>query len=663
MRAQATTTTRQAAESARLALALALACAGTACERSRETEPDLGAPRAAPAAAQGAPAPPERSSAAESRSAAAWPAYHDGDLVDEAAARGVDYVNHSGTREKATVLEANGAGVALLDLGRDGDLDLVFAQGLSSLEQAARGQGADLEVFENVGRGKFERRAGPGLSGWWTGLAAGDVDNDGDADLVAAGYGGLELLLQDGQGALARGPAFPLGQAERLAPGEPRAPGAPPLWLTSLALFDADRDGNLDLYACAYLELDPLTPPIGALGEGPLAVPCRWKGYPVFCGPSGMKAQKDRVFEGDGLGHFVDRSAQWLPQQTAAFGLGVAAFDADGDGDTDLYVANDSTPNFLWINDGRGTFQDVAYAAGVALSKDGMAEAGMGVAAADVDRDGRLDLCVTNFSGEPTQLYFGAKVGFKSMTHSLGLLRQTRELLSWGVHLADFDGDGWVELFTANGHVYPQADLPGTGTRYHQPPSLWRLRSGSCEFELTLAAPQAEGSILAGTLGTRSSALGDLDGDGRSDLVLTTIDGPAIVAMNRMGQAAARFALRLEGPVRGEELAGPSAGRSSADALGARVLLIPDWPATEGGGGAQANEADAIGLLREVQTSGSYQACSSPWLEFGLGPCRHVRRVKIQWPSGRQEEFGPFPVGTRVTIKEGTGVLAQEPLQ
>ncbi len=624
------------------------------CGEAPAPAPEPSRPAQQPAATAPSPAPASPS--------ASWIPDRSGDLIDEAELRGVDYVNRSGSRDKSIVLEANGAGVCLLDLGSDGDLDIVFSQGLERFEDVLTKPGADLEIFENDGRGQFRRAEGPQLRGWWTGLAAGDVDNDGDSDLLAAGYGDLVLLLQDASGRLVRGPPIELGFAQRLEYGRAREKGGAPLWLTSLALFDADGDGNLDLYACAYLELDPSDPPRHALGEGALAVPCRWKGYEVFCGPSGMKAQADRLFLGDGRGHFADRSAA-LVDQRAAFGLGVAAFDADGDGDSDLYVANDSTPNFLWINDGSGKFADVALSAGVALSKDGMAEAGMGVAVADVDRDGRLDLCVTNFSGEPTQLYLGADIGFRSLTHRLGLLRETRALLSWGVHLIDFDGDTFPELLTMNGHVYPQADLEGTGTRYHQAPTLWRLVEPNGEFKLTLAQPSAERSLLGKVVGARGSAVGDLDNDGRSDVVVNHIDAKASVVMNRLGRAQRRFALRLEG--RAKSGAPDATGRSAPDeaqggrrtprdAMGARVAVLPEI------GGFFPSE---FALLREVQTSSSFQSSNSPWLEFGLGPCERVREVRVDWPSGHKETFGPFPAGVRATLREGSREVLQEPLQ
>jgi hypothetical protein len=571
-----------------------------------------------------------------------------GDLVDEAAERGLDYVNRSGEPAKATILESNGAGVAALDLGNDGDLDLVFAQGLESIAALASGPGADLEVFRNDGTGRFERAPGPGLSGWWTGLAVGDVDSDGDQDVVAGGFGALQVLLQRPDGTLERAPRgdlLPPGGHGRLIPGEPREAGQPPLWITSLALFDADRDGLLDLFAGHYLDLDPVAPPIGKLGEGPLAIPCRWKGHEVFCGPRGMTPQRDRLLRGRGDGTFEDRSREWLQDEPSGFTLGVLPFDLEGDGDTDLYVACDSVANQLLVNDGRGRFTDVGFSAGVALSPEGAPEASMGLAAGDVDRDGRVDFAVTNFSGEATSLYLGAPSGFDDVTHRAGLHRESRELLSWSTHLADFDGDGWQELFTANGHVYPQADLPDTGTRYGQPATLWRF---SRDLKVERHVPTSERSLFHPALGARGSALGDFDLDGAPDVVLCRIDGPVALGMNRGSSGVHRLALRLLGPLRDEALSGAAVGRTPADGIGTRVTVV-----------LAATGPHPPVQHAEVQTASGYQSASTPWLHFGLGSCERYEEIRIQWPSGRSDRLPGGPADRRLTIREGRGVVEE----
>ncbi|MFO1011766.1 MAG: CRTAC1 family protein [Planctomycetota bacterium] len=622
-------------------LGIFLGLALTACGPDASSECERGATSGAASASAGDVGGPHPAASNEHGAERGLPAE---DLVDEARARGLDYVNRSGEPEKRTILEANGAGVALLDLGNDGDLDVVFTQGLDSLARLASGPGADLEVFENDGRGRFTRAKGPGLSGWWTGLATGDLDGDGDADLVAGGFGDVVVLLQDAHGALVpRGKdavPFPSDPGARLVVGAPRAKGAAPLWATSLALFDADRDGVLDLYVGEYVDLDPLAPPLHALGEGALALPCRWKGHEVFCGPSGLRAQPDRLLLGSGDGSFREASER-LVEQHAGYALGVLAFDADQDGDTDVFVANDSSPNLLWINDGRGTFRDHAYEADVAYSSDGRAQAGMGAATADVNRDGLPDLVVTNFSDEPTELYLGSKTGFARATYTSGLARETKRLLKWSPHFVDLDGDGWSELLQTNGHVYPQADEPNTGTSYAQPTTAWRIGADGKVRALTARGPDSLFAPIA-KQGARGAALGDLDGDGAPDVVVARIDGPCALGMNRMGRAAHRLEVRCEGP----RTPAKEAPRTPRDGRGARVIVVV-------GRGAEEHA-----LYGEVQTAQGYQSASSPALAFGLGAESAYTALRVLWPSGRVDALPGGPANRRVVVREGEGVVS-----
>lgn len=625
---------------ARLLLPVAVAalcgCGGDA----PPTAPSAASSASSPSAAKGPTAAPSATAAPNAAlPTGPEPTREPIDFTEVAAARGLDYVNRSGAPDKPTILEANGAGVALLDLGGDGDFDAVFAQGLATLAQARSGPGADLEVFENDGAAHFARASGPGLSGWWTGLASGDLDGDGNADLVAGAYGDLVALVQR-DGALTRVerdglmPDAGVAPHARLTIGAPRAAGQAPWWTTSIALADFDLDGALDVYAGQYLELDPVAPPLDALGDGPLAVKCEWKELRVFCGPLGMVPQPDRVLRGRGDGRFEDVSSARLPGHVPGYTLAAGAWDLDADGDADVVVACDSSPNLLLENDGRGVLVDRARELGVAVSTEGLAYAGMGVAFGDVDRDGRSDFAVTNFSDQPTQLYAGAraKAGdglgpFACLTWKLGLNAETRRLLSWGVHLSDFDADGWLELFSANGHVYPQADAPGTDTSYGQVPTLWRLVPGQ---RIARQQPRVEGSLLASALGGRGTALGDLDGDGWLDLVLTRIDGPAALGLYAGSRANHRLCIRLS--ARGRE-------------LGARVRVSTS-------GGARALES-------QCWTSVGYQSSSAPELYFGLGALERFDGIEVRWPSGAVEHVPGGAADRRLWLEEGRGLVKE----
>ncbi len=571
------------------------------------------------------------------------------DLHDEARARGVDYINRSGSAGKPYILEANGAGVALFDLGADGDLDLAFAQGLARTEDLLEpALGTDIVLYENDGRGHFQRLPGPGLRGWWTGLVSGDLDNDGDDDLVVGGFGSSVVLLQEQAGDQAAPEPAVLVRATELTP--PSTTQTAPPWTTSLAVLDANRDGVLDLYVTQYLDLDPRRLPQGSLGKAPLDVPCEWKGAAVYCGPLGLNAQTDRLLLGRGDGSFVDASER-LQGLVPAFGLGVHAFDADQDGDDDIFVANDSQPNFLWINDGTGTFVDGALALGVAYGAEGRAQAGMGVASGDVNRDGALDLVVTNFSDEPTEMYAGGARGFTRLTHRYALGRETRALLSWGCHLMDFDGDGWLELVSVNGHVYPQADLPDTGTRYGQPVTRWALGP---QPKAVLLPPRAKDSLFAPAVGGRGSAVGDLNQDGRPDLVVVRIDAPASVGMNTEGTEHARLSVRLLGP--DQAVANPQSGttprRTPRDGSGATcIVVVKDTAGAE------------HALLAETRRAVGFQSSSTPWLHFGLGTATRYEALIIRWPSGAVERLPGGPANRALTVREGSGILDTRPFQ
>jgi hypothetical protein len=417
------------------------------------------------------------------------------------------------------------------------------------------------------------------------GGAAGDLDGDGWLDLVITEWGADRVIMNR------RGEGF-VEVTERAGLKKEG-------WSTSAAVLDFDRDGNLDLAVAGYLEFDPTK--VARRGAGS----CRWKGHDVMCGPEGLTPTHDRLYRGNGDGTFRDVTvAAGYRPPVAGFGLGVTTLDYDVDGDTDLYVANDSTPNHLWENQGDGTFEEVGFRRGVSHDANGKEQASMGIACADWNGDGREDLFVTNFSGESNSLYLSTKGGgFRERGTGAGVAAPSLPLLGWGTHMGDFDLDGDLDLYVLDGHVYPQADLPGTDTSYAQVDLFHRNDgAGRCTTESLSGAPPAV---------SRASATADLDGDGDLDVVGTVVDGQVRVFRNeaRPGEGTHWLRVRLRSRSKNRQ------------ALGARVTA--HW---EGGS-----------RTAEIRTAGGYQAAIPAEAHFGLGKTARVARLVVRWPSGREQ--------------------------
>jgi hypothetical protein len=512
--------------------------------------------------------------------------------VGERALPGV--VTTSGSPHKDWILEVNGGGVALGDLDGDGDLDLVVVDG-STLERARAGRpGLPPRVFLGDGEGGLapagEAWAVAG-GRWGTGCALGDADGDGYLDLVVTEWGPDRYLANEGG----------RGLDERSAAS---GLGAKAGWSTSAAFLDGDLDGVLDLYVAGYLEFDPERIPSRASGA------CTWKGRAVNCGPEGLAPTADAYWRGRGDGTFEDATeSSGIGAAKPGFGLGVTTLDYDADGDTDVYVANDSTPNFLWENDGAGSFVEVGTRRGADVDRTGKEQAGMGVAAGDVDGDGFPDLLVTNFSGESNALYTSSSrrertvPRYRERSDVLGVGGPSRGTLGWGTGLADLDLDGDLDGFVLNGHVYPQADAPGTDTSFAQPDHLYRGEGGRFMPEpLSDAAPQV----------SRAGALGDLDGDGDLDLVAIELDGPVRVLENTAADGGDAHWLRVR-------LVGAGANRSG---IGARVELVTEERT----------------LAREVRTAGGFQASQPAEAHFGLAAAPEGALLRVHWPGGGVQE-------------------------
>ncbi len=528
-----------------------------------------------------------------------------GPLFTEVGARALpDVVTVCGSPAKDWIVEVNGGGLALGDFDADGDLDLVVVSG-STVERAGKGEPGDApRLFLNRGDGTFEP-AGEAWAmpagRWGMGCAAGDLDDDGDLDLVVTEWGRTRVFLNQEN----KGFAQVTDRAGLSADIE---------WGTSAALFDYDRDGRLDLAVVNYLAFD--TGSVARRGAGD----CKWRGHAVMCGPEGLRPQHDRLYRGKGDGTFVEttREAGLVPD-APGFGLGVMTLDYDLDGDVDLYVANDSTPNFLWENQGDGTFREVGFRRGVSHDQNGKEQASMGIAVGDWNGDGRDDLFVTNFSGENNVLYASAKSGgFRERSAQAGLAGPSIRMLGWGTQMADFDLDGDLDLAVVNGHVYPQADLAGTDTSYAQAAILF-VNDGTGRFEPTplSAAPPM---VL------RASAAGDLDGDGDLDIVALGVEGPVRVLRNDAAHGEGRHWLRVRLRARG----------GNRDAIGARVT---------------ATAKDRV-WSTEIRTSGGYQAACPAEAHFGLGGAAELDTLVIRWPSGTVQTLTKVAVDRVLTVTE-----------
>lgn len=506
------------------------------------------------------------------------------------------------------LLETTGCGVALLDYDADGRQDIFLVNG-SRLEGFADGKEPRPHFYRNRGDGTFEdvtEAAGlAAQSGWGQGACAGDYDNDGHEDLFVTYYGQNRLFRNTGEKMFEDVTA----QAGLLS--------SRTRWGTGCAFLDYDRDGRLDLFAANYIDLDLETAPTPDSGL------CRYKGVEVACGPPGLQGGTNVLYRNRGDGTFADVSeVSGITKANGTYGLGVSTLDFDDDGWVDLYVANDSNPSALYRNQRDGTFEDIGVRAGCAYSQDGKPQAGMGVGIGDFDRTGSMDIVKTNFAGDTASLYVNTGDGFcEDRTFDLGLGLNTR-WLGWGTGFADFDRDGWLDIFMTNGHVYPEVHRIRTEAGYAQPKVVYRNLGGRFEDITKQLGPPAT-TPRAG----RGTAFGDLDNNGTVDVVVSNVHAAPDLFRTTVTSGSHWLVVRLVGT------------ESNRSAIGARVRII----------------SGEVVQVREVQGGGSYLSQNDLRVHVGLGPATRVDRLEVRWPNGREEVWTDVDVDRVLTLKEGTG--------
>jgi hypothetical protein len=540
-------------------------------------------------------------------------------FMNIAAKAGLSSWHHTaGTAEKRFILEAKGAGVALLDYDNDGWLDIYVVNG--STYKALDGKEAPPQaaLFHNNHDGTFTNvaaQAGVTNDRWGFGVVVGDFDNDGWPDIYVTNFGKNRLYHNNHDGTFTD-----VAEKAGVALGT---------WSTGATFGDYDGDGRLDLFVAGYLRYDVSHPP--AAGSNSVTYSsCQYRGAPVICGPRGLEGEHDHLFHNNGDGTFTDVSQKLgVSDPDAYYGLGALFVDVNNDGKPDLVVANDSTPNYLYINKGSGAFDDRSYLGGYALNADGREMANMGIAAGDYENNGHMDLVNTTFSDDYKVIFRNDGTGsFTDVSYEAGIASATIPFVGFGDGFLDYDNDGWKDLLLVNGHVYPTVDRhPEWGTSYAQRPLLFHnLKNG--KFELV---PAVEGTGLGEVSVGRGAAFGDIFNDGKIDVIINNVDGVPVLLRNVNPDHHHWVELKLIG--------GP---KSPRDAVGATVYL------TAGG----------IRQRGDVLSGGSYLSSNDMRVHFGLGDATAIDSIEIRWPSGDKESIKLTALDRIYTVTEGKGVTA-----
>jgi hypothetical protein len=536
-------------------------------------------------------------------------------FIDVAEQAGLKVPNVWGSLEhKRVIVETKGSGIAFFDYDNDGWLDIYLTNGSRLDAKWPAGSAPTTHLFKNNRNGTFTdvtEHSGIGRSGWQTGVCVGDYDNDGWDDIFCTFWGHNILFHNNGNGTFTD-----VTHKSGLAQAKGR-------WGTGCSFVDYDRDGHLDLFVCNFVHLDPDHPP--SLDKASV---CDWRGVPTMCGPRGLPGDTNILYRNNGDGTFSDVSEKaGILKPGPRYSITSVCCDFDNDGWPDIYVAVDSMPSILYKNNHDGTFTDVAVMAGCAYSEEGHEQAGMGLAVADYDCDGRFDIFKTNFADDTSNLYHNNGDGsFTDVSSSSGV-GVNNTYVGWGCGFIDYDNDGWPDIVQINGHVYPGIDKYNFGETFRNPRLVYKnLGNGSFKDVSNEMGPG-----ISARYSSRGAAFGDFDNDGGMDILILNMNERPSLLHNVGGNKQNWIKLKLIGT------------RCNRTAIGARARVIT---------GKHAQMA-------EVQSGASVMSQNDLRLHFGLGTSKVIDTIEVKWPTTQKvERFLSLKPNQILTIREDSGIIA-----